>query len=77
MVGQVNYLIYIIGGGCFQVTRFFYKQRQTEIGKKKANAKQHPEAELLLFEVIHILHPRYHAKIIRYILKNKQKNKCV
>ena len=50
VVGQVNYLIYIIGGGCFQVARFFYKQCQTEIGKKQANANQHPEAELLLFE---------------------------
>ena len=29
----------------------FYKQRQAEIGKKnQANAKQHREAELLLFE---------------------------
>ena len=34
------------------IIRFFYKQhfymqRQAEIGKKIANAKQHPEAELL------------------------------
>ena len=27
--------------------------------------------------IIHILHPRDHPKIIRCILKNKQKNKCV
>ena len=26
---------------------------------------------------IHILHPRYHPKIIGHILKNKQKGKCV
>ena len=26
---------------------------------------------------IHIFHPRYHSKMIRHILKNKQKNKCV
>ena len=36
-------------------TRFFhkqhfYKQRQPETGKNQAKAKQHPEAELLLFE---------------------------
>ena len=36
-------------------TRFFYKQhlykqRQAKIGKNQANAKQHLEAELLLFE---------------------------
>ena len=28
-------------------------------------------------KIIHILHPRYHPKIILHILKNKQKNKCV
>ena len=28
-------------------------------------------------KIIHILHPRYHQKIIEHILKNKQKNKCV
>ena len=28
----------------------FYKQRQTEIGKNLSKCKQHPEAELLLFE---------------------------
>ena len=38
------------------------------------NAKQHPEAELLL---IHILHSHYYLKIIGHVLKNKQKNKCV
>ena len=27
--------------------------------------------------IIHILHQRDHPKIIRYVLKNKQKNKCV
>ena len=26
---------------------------------------------------VHILHPRYHPKMIGDILKNKQKNKCV
>ena len=37
-------------------------------------------AQMLNFcylEVIHILHPRYHPKIIGHILKNKQKNKRV
>ena len=37
---------------CFFFKQHFYKQRQAEIAKKKyqVNAKQHPEAELLLFE---------------------------
>ena len=35
----------------FLYKQHFYKQHQTEIGKKnQAKAKQHPEAELLLFE---------------------------
>ena len=29
------------------------------------------------FEVIHILHERYHPKIIGHVLKNKQKNECL
>ena len=45
--------------------------------KNQANAKQHPEAELLLFKLIHILHPHYRPNIIGHTLKNKQKNKCV
>ena len=28
-------------------------------------------------KIIHILHPRYHQKIIGHILKHKQENKCV
>ena len=28
-------------------------------------------------KIIHILHPRYHPKIIGDVLKNKQKKKCV
>ena len=47
------------------------------MAKNQANPKQHPEAELLLFENIHILHPRYHPKIIGHILKNKQKCVCI
>ena len=56
----------------------FYKKRQAEIDKKnQANVKQHPEAELLVFENYSHLHPRYHPKIIGHFLKNKQKNKWV
>ena len=28
-------------------------------------------------KTIHILHPRYHSKIIEYTLKNTQRNKCI
>ena len=33
--------------------------------------------DLCYLEIIHVLHPPYHPKIIGHILKNKQKNKCV
>ena len=47
------------------------------MARNYANAKQQPEAELLLLKIIHIPHPRYHPKTIGHILKNKQKNECV
>ena len=31
----------------------------------------------MLFEHTHILHPRYHPKMIGHISEKKQKNKCV
>ena len=62
----------------FFISQNFYKQCQAEIGKKnQANAKQQSEAEFLLYEIIHIFHSRYHPKIMKHMLKNKQKNKCV
>ena len=40
---------------------------------QKLNVKQHPELELLLFEIICFIHPRYHPEIIGQILKNVRK----
>ena len=51
-------------------TRFFYKQRQAEIGKNLANAKQDAEAELLLFE-------NYSNSSFTLSSEQKQKNRCV
>ena len=51
----------------------FYKQPQAEIGKKSSKAKQHPDTELLLFEVIHFPHSCYHPQLVRDILGNVQK----
>ena len=36
-----------------------------------------PRLNFCYLKIIIILHPRYHAKIIGHILKNKQKYKCV
>ena len=37
--------------------------------KCQANAKQYPEADSCYLQIIHMFHPRYHPKIIEYILK--------
>ena len=52
----------------FFYKQHFYKQRQ---------AKQHPEAKLLLFEIVNILHPRYYPTKYIYILKSKLRNMYV
>ena len=46
------------------------------MAKILANAKQDPEAELLLFENCSYS-SRYHLKTIGHVLRNKQKKKCV
>ena len=58
----------------FFIRNTFKSNVRLKLAKTKANAKQQPEAELLLFQIIHILHIRCHSKIMGYILKNKQKN---
>ena len=39
--------------------------------------EQHLKLNVCYLRIIHILHPRFHPKILGHILKNKQKNKCV
>ena len=53
----------------------FYKQRQLKLAKNQANAKQHPEAKLLLFEnYFHSSSTSSPKKNMGHTLKNKQKN---
>ena len=66
---------YITHFFCYK--QHFYKQRKAEIGKKKqANAKQHPEAELLLFENFSHSSSTLSSKNNRTYSENKQKNNC-
>ena len=44
------------------------------MAKNQANAKQHPEAELLLFKIIDILHPQSSKNDRRYS-KNQAKER--
>ena len=60
----------------FLISNTLKSNARLKLFKNQASAKQHPEAECLLFELkaIQILHQRCHPKIKEYILKNKQKN---
>ena len=56
----------------------FYKQSQADIGKKiKQMLCNTLQLGFCYMKIIHVLHPRYHPKIIGHILKNMQKNKCI
>ena len=46
-------------------------------GKNQANAKQHTEAQLLLFENYSHFLSTLSSKNKRHISENKQRNKCV
>ena len=61
----------------FFISNSFIRNARLKLIKNQANVKQHPEAELLVFENYSHLHPRYHPKMIGHFLKNKQKNKWV
>ena len=58
----------------FSMSNTFYNgSGWLKLAKNQANAKLNP----CHFKIIHILHTRFHPKIIGHIQKNKQKNKCV
>ena len=60
----------------FFISNTFINNARLKLAKIQANAKQHPEAELL-FENYSHSSSRNHSKIIANVLRNKQKKKCV
>ena len=48
----------------FFVSNTFISNARLKLAKHQKKAEQESEADLLAFEIIHILHPRYQAKII-------------
>ena len=56
---------------------FFYKQHFYEQHQAEIQAKNQAKAKLLQFKIFHFLHPRYHLKIMEYILKKVQLSKCI
>ena len=59
------------------ISNTFRSNARLKLAKKLTNAKQHPEAEFLLFEIYSRSACMLSFKINRHILKNKQKNKSV
>ena len=61
----------------FFISSNFISNIRLELAKNQPNAKQHPEAEFLLFENYSHSSSILSPKTIGYTLKNKQKNKCI
>ena len=56
---------------------FISKARLKLGGKNQVMLRNTLRLNFCCFNIIHILHPRNHSKIIGHIPKNKQRNKCV
>ena len=57
---------------------FFISNARLKLAKNQANAKQQQlRLNFCYLKIIHILHPRYHPKIIGHILKKKEKSMLV
>ena len=67
----------IIKHTLFFTSNTFISNATLKLAKNQANAKQQPEAELLLFENYSHSSSTLSSKNYRTYSKNKQKNKCV
>ena len=61
----------------FFISNTFISKTRLKLAKNQANAKHHPDAELLTCQNYSHSLSTLSTKTIGYILKNKQKNKCV
>ena len=52
------------------ISNTFISNARLKLAKIQAKAKQHPEAELLVFENYSLFHLGYHPKIMGDVLKN-------
>ena len=55
----------------FFISNTFIRNVRLKLAKNQANAKQQLRLNVSYLKITHILHPRYHPKIIGHILKNK------
>ena len=58
----------------FLTCNTFVSNARLKLANYQGNAKHYPELNVRYLSNIHILHSRYHPKIIEKILKNKQKS---
>ena len=73
MQQESDYLVLFSLCPHFFYKQLFYKRRQAKIGKKnQANPKQHPRAELLLFEIYSHFSCTLSSKNIWHILKKSK-----
>ena len=68
---------FILGNSLFFYKEHFYKQHLAEIGKKISKTKQHPEAELSLFENFSLSSYTLSSKNNRRYSKKFTKDKCI
>ena len=61
---EANWLSIVTASIRFFISNTFINNTRLKLAKNQAKAKQHPEAELLLIENFHLLHPCYHPKLI-------------
>ena len=61
----------------FSISNSFISNARLKLAKMKQMINNDLRLSFCYLKIIHILHPRYHSKIIGHILKNKQKNKSV
>ena len=59
----------------FFISNIFINNARLKLAKNQENVTNTLKLNFGYLKIIHILHPRYHPKIIGHILKNKQKSK--
>ena len=60
----------------FFISNTFISNTRLKLIKNKQMLNNTLRLNFCYLKIIRILHPRYHLKIIRHILKNKPRNKC-
>ena len=76
--GRVLFSVKLEAEHAFCISNTFISNARLKLAKKiKQMLSNTLRLNFCYLKYIHILHPRYHPKIIVHILKNKEKNKCV